>query len=239
MNIIKLVKVIHQKGEIACETGLTIGGLSEFGIGGIDKLVIKNSFKEGNPPYIPGSSLRGKMRSLLELKHTGVQIETTPQGRREGKIHSCKNPKCPVCRIFGAHDVNDRQGPTRLIVRDSMLKVDDERIKAYGKLNGRFVEIKAENYIDRLSGEARSPRFFERVPAGFTFKLDLVYRVFDVDGDKGRTDEDYFRFVLEGLELIQRDTLGSSGSRGYGKVKITASERDKHVYVYESQEGQK
>jgi len=194
-------------GTITCVTGLRIGGSSEvIEIGGLDNPIIKHPLT--NEPYVPGSSLKGKMRALLEFKLNKVHPE--------GKVHeydasTCKTD-CPICRIFGvAKGEGSPFGPSRLIVRDA-------RLISNGSADKTRTERKWENVINRIKGTAENPRQMERVPAGTTFKLEMDYRVFDVDGDKGATDLALFVHVLRGLRLIELDTLGGSGSRGYGKV---------------------
>ena len=61
----KLVKIKKITGEIKCVTNLHIGGSKDMlGIGMMDNPVIRDPVTD--EPYIPGSSLKGKMRSLLE-----------------------------------------------------------------------------------------------------------------------------------------------------------------------------
>jgi len=224
---LRLVGTVSISGEIVVETGLTIGGTETFGIGGIDKQVVKDPLG-GNRPYIPGSSLKGKMRSLLELVKYGVDIGTKQVKGRQvstGEIHSCTNPDCALCTVFGAHDTKDEEiagrGPTRLVVRDAFLVVDDQAQQFFDS-TGRWVDLKTENYIDRLSGTAASPRTFERVPPAMMFRLDMIYRVFartdENGGNDGEADLAKLSLVREGLELLASDYLGSSGSRGYGRI---------------------
>jgi len=194
-------------GTITCVTGLRIGGSSEvIEIGGLDNPIIKHPLT--NEPYVPGSSLKGKMRALLEFKLNKVHPE--------GKVHeydasTCKTD-CPICRIFGvAKGEGSPFGPSRLIVRDA-------RLISNGSADKTRTERKWENVINRIKGTAEHPRQMERVPAGTKFEFEMDYRVFDVDGDEGATDRALFVHVLRGLRLIELDTLGGSGSRGYGKV---------------------
>ena len=64
----KLEKVVTISGQIECKTGLCIkGSNSDLNIGGADSEVIKNPLT--GHPYIPGSSIKGKMRSQLEKKY--------------------------------------------------------------------------------------------------------------------------------------------------------------------------
>ncbi len=223
MNI-QLLGYQKIEGTITCLTGLRIGGSSEvIEIGGLDNPIIKHPLTK--EPYVPGSSLKGKMRALLEM-HYGMidgraKIKDS-EGRERvnkafGDVHSwggvgCKREQCPICRVFGvAKGEGSPFGPGRLIVRDAKLVSNGGADKA-------VTERKWENVINRIKGSAEHPRQMERVPAGAEFEFEMDYRVFDVDDDEGKTDLDLFAHVLRGLRLIELDTLGGSGSRGYGKV---------------------
>ena len=220
----KLLGYLNLTGVMTCETGLLVGGNDSFGIGEINKAMIRQTFN-GNRPYLPGSSLKGKMRNLLEQS----------QGVLRGKdVHSCDVEQCPVCRVFGAGKTEDAKGLTRLVVRDAPLITEVlhapahaqqnlgdyvERVEEYRKQNGSYVEIKTENVINRRTGAADKPRRFERVPAGMKFAIDLSYRIFEQADDAGNNlDLNYFRHVAEALDLVRWDYLGASGSRGYGRV---------------------
>ena len=102
---------IHTISFVAfCDSGLHIGGSQdELTIGGADSPVIKNP--ETRRPYIPGSSLKGKMRAELEKE----------LGRVSGH-QPCGCGDCAVCRVFGAHTSRSRLGPSRVIVRDGQLR---------------------------------------------------------------------------------------------------------------------
>ncbi|MBM3241150.1 type III-A CRISPR-associated RAMP protein Csm3 [Candidatus Poribacteria bacterium] len=219
---------IQITGKIICLTGLTIGTGDVFGIGGIDKEMIRTG--RDKLPYIPGSSLKGKMRHLFELMYNGGNNPID----KEGNPHSCDKVACPICRIFGAGkaeetktEVASKRGPTRLIVRDALLDEDFPSKHGADLHTEQYTEIKAENVIDRLKGTA-TPRRFERVPAGFGFNLNLVYRQFEIKNeDESYSDEaadkeaeEDICHILKALSYVHRDYLGSSGSRGYGKVKF-------------------
>lgn len=208
----KLKKVYEINGKITALSGLHIGmGNQEIHIGGIDNPVIKHPIT--NEPYIPGSSLKGKMRTLLEYKLGKVKSNGKPWSVNDEE----KVKDDPICRIFGSGDPKYPSGPTRLIVRDCYLtgkykkRIDDpeDDLNVYDILEGKW-----ENSIDRTKGTALNPRQTERVVAGVEFNLDLVYRVFD------EKDEENFDYVIEALNLVENDALGGSGSRGYGKVKF-------------------
>lgn len=213
----KLVAIKTLTGEIELLTGLHIGGGdSDMHIGGIDNSVIKHPVTQ--EPYIPGSSIKGKMRSLLEWE-LGVVGETEGKPLSFKHIETLAADQKPaaenILRLFGgAPDGNgnaDDIGPTRLAFWDCPL--DREWVN---EMNGKHLlltEAKMENSIDRIKGVAENPRQTERVPAGAKFQFKLTVREHDMDGD-------LLNVVLKGLRLIEISGLGGSGSRGYGKVKF-------------------
>jgi CRISPR-associated protein Csm3 len=197
-------------GRLECRTGLHIGEEGVLDIGGIDNPVVKSPAT--GYPYIPGSSIKGKMRSLMEWDEGVVE--------RDGEVHTCTDEaavECPVCRVFGTPAESEaKTGPTRLSVRDAY--PTDQTVEQWGELNTSlpYTEVKSENTINRITSEA-NPRKFERVPKGSEFKYELVYGVYDLD-DGGRTDLTNLAAVERALFLIEDSSLGGSGSRGYGKV---------------------
>ena len=216
--------------KLVCETGLQIGaGNTSFEIGGMDNPVIKNPIT--GQPYIPGSSLKGKMRSLLEWQHYPDDVI-----KNNGKV--LNHPKYDVCKLFGISPGNEefqtnsdqeRIFITRAIVRDAYLTEESaEMLQSYLGEN-IFTEIKAENNIDRLTSKA-NPRFFERVPKGAEFKGEMVFTQY-VEEDK-----ELLKLLFEGMRLLEDNYLGGSGSRGAGKVKFTDIKvyiRDKDYYIGE------
>ena len=199
-------------GKIIVKTGLHIGtGSDKVEIGGMDNPVIKNPLTR--EPYIPGSSIKGKLRSLLEWKEGKVRAS-------DGKPCNCGKPECSICRIFGSGNNNREnaklRGPTRLIVRDAELTEDFKKKLHDGK---PILEDKTENSLNRITAEA-NPRHIERVVPGTEFNFELVYRIIDT-GDSGKEDEKLFdSVVLEGLKLLQNDYLGGGGSRGNGRIEF-------------------
>jgi len=216
--IIKFLKYKNIKGIIRCETGLRIGAQANIiEIGGMDNPIIRNPVNDF--PYIPGSSLKGKIRTLLEWEIPGKLDEN-------GNVHSCSDVNCEICRIFGPGNSSDEPaiGPSRAIFRDANLSPDS--LKMLKELRERkgltYVEEKTENIINRIIAKA-TPRTLERVPAGTEFEFEINYRVFEVfddngQSDEGKTDEHNFNWLLHGLWLLSQDALGGSGSRGYGKI---------------------
>lgn len=185
---LKKIKVI--KGRIFCETGLHIGGSQdEIEIGGVDLPVIKHPITK--EPYIPGSSLKGKMRSTLERKYDKVTNKGEPCG--------CGKEDCLICRVFGPHkNTSHSLGPTRILVRDS--KLSQETRNEYKELAVKGgvlpLENKTENIINRLKGHAEHPRSLERVPAGSKFDMEIAVQIFE-----GDNEQDIIDFIKEGLLL--------------------------------------
>ena len=206
-------------GTLKVVTGLHIGaGKDSLEIGGLDQPIIKNPLT--CEPYIPGSSIKGKMRSLLEVsRYMGENSETRKYvlGKKDKKGRGlpcgCANKGCPACTIFGtsAADKNPELGPTRLIVRDAYLSENWREKFRNGELT---MEIKYENTIDRVRGVAEHPRPLERVPAGVDFTFHLSFKVFDDDAPELLND------VFRGLRLIELDALGGNSSRGSGQVRF-------------------
>lgn len=215
------------KGYILLKSGLHIGG-SEAGIhiGGIDNPVIKNPVT--NLPYIPGSSLKGKMRFLLE-HYKGLVDQN---GRGDIPAYT---PSNQVAKMFGHLNHNDYPDslPTRVVFRDSHLVgivenslIDSTSLKSSNinrklddikeKLGTDFVEAKTEVKIDRRSGTALRGglRTIERVPAGVVFEFEICLKEFTDE------DKDDLSLILKGLNLLQNDALGGSGSRGSGRIQF-------------------
>lgn len=203
----KFIGNIIIRGKIECLTGLHIGaGKDTMEIGGVDSPVVRDPVSR--LPYIPGSSLKGKMRSLLEFATGKVG---------NGDIHTCNRADCEVCRPFGSSAQEARTcGPTRLLVRDAY--PDEETKKKWEDLDSElmFTEMKSENYIDRITSAA-NPRFIERVVKGSKFDLEMVYGVYDVDG---HNDLDFFEQVVLAMRMFEDSSLGGNGSRGYGQVRM-------------------
>jgi len=204
-------------GKIKVETGLHIGTGGEYSaIGMVDSPVIKDTLTKR--PMIPGSSLKGKIRSLIAMHKTSGICEV-------------KNDSEEIKRLFGGtYEQKDESGnvvkktiySSRLIFSDTVICNDN-----YSRLNDMDIsvtEIKYENTINRITGEA-NPRQMERVIRGTEFDLNIIYNL--SDGEKPMTTEERHRIIQNdldmlaiGLKLLQLDYLGGSGSRGYGRIKL-------------------
>ena len=193
----QLVKKIRINTTLNLLSGLHIGGGSDsVEIGGIDNPVVKIATKS-NQPFIPGSSLKGKMRCLLE------QIAGSTKVGGNDTINN----------LFGYSQTNQ---PSKLIVRDAMLTEDSvEMLNKCEYLDMPFTENKWENVIDRVKGTAEHPRQTERIPAGVSFDVEFVINVWD-DDNAG----DLIELLKKGLNALENDYLGGSGSRGYGQIKF-------------------
>ena len=204
----KLKKKIIISGTITTDTGLHIGGSKNaMEIGGIDNTVIKTP---KGVPYIPGSSLKGKLRSLLAKKISDSQdVDSDPDIIKllfgyQGQNKDNENNKANESQI------------SRLIFRDAYL--NEEKFKNDFKdchLATDFTEEKIENNIDRKTGKGQHPRQIERVPAGSVFDFKIVMDVYE--GDK---KEEMLEMLKLAFALLEDDYLGGNGTRGYGKVKI-------------------
>lgn len=205
------MKIIELKGKIEVISGLHIGGGDDvMKIGGIDNAVIKNT---KNEPYIPGSSLKGKMRSLLEWDCASVlgygNGEVLCFNHLKNMPNETKQKAEILLKLFG--DKDKKFGITRISVGDCFVS-DESR-------NLTLREAKFENVIDRKTGTASNPRQSERVPSGVKFDFSIRVKILPND------NEAEFKTIIErGLDLIEKDYLGGSGSRGYGRVKFHANE---------------
>lgn len=212
------------EGEIQCQTGLHIGaGKGSLEIGGADNPVVKDAF---GIPYIPGSSLRGRLRSLLEqTMGLAVPSELVYLSKRKGqevRIHHSDRPDDEVCILFGrnpgrAEKVTGESieaataTPARLTVYDAPLIVDSITPQMRENLDDELTEVKSENAVDRITSQA-NPRTLERVPSGARFRFRMVLDVLCQE------DKPLLGRVAEGLRLLEDNALGGGGSRGNGRI---------------------
>lgn len=215
-DIKRVTGKIFVRGTLTALTGLHIGGNSVgMAIGGADSVVVRNPLT--NDPYIPGSSLRGKMRALLERVRGEESSNNNNEGgfsRKKDEALAGRNPDTSLGKLFGVAAENSAE-PTRLIVRDALLtKKSREKLLSAPNADMPMTEVKTEVWIDRITSAA-NPRQIERVPAGAKFTFELVLTLIEGDDHKHFLD-----LLFEGLRLVQADTLGGSGSRGYGQVEF-------------------
>jgi len=189
-------------------SGCRIGGSDDvLQIGGTDLTCIKDP--ASGKPYIPGSSLKGKMRSALEKA----------DGSAEGANPSKRGP---VARVFGPHfDAKHQEGPTRVRFHDAQLAAESQFA----------LELKTESVNNRQTGAAMHPRTLERVAPGAKFSLRIDFDVYDMDANFEYTDlfekkkhkgkDAILQIINDGLDLLCQSGIGSGTSRGYGQIEIT------------------
>jgi CRISPR-associated protein Csm3 len=225
MSSITLHGKLILTGEIQAVTGLHIGGAAAgLDIGGIDNPIIRHPITR--QPYIPGSSLRGKMRGWLDRFYGKDLNKFIKREQPEVRVHECDSDQayknCPVCQLFGItpgeHKDFANLMPTRLIVRDVHLLPGDEKTVgsaawlAKAKTDLPYTEVKWEAAIDRITSAA-VPRQNERVPAGSVFApFEVLVNLY------APADANYLPVVFKGMELLEDDYLGGYGSRGAGKI---------------------
>src|ERR1700690_4184879 len=212
---LQLMGKLILSGELHCETGVHIGaGKGSLEIGGADNPVVKDAF---GLPYVPGSSLRGKLRSLLE-QTTGLAIpaELVYLSKRRGqevRIHQSDRPDDEICLLFGRNPgrlekvvggesmESGTASPARLTVYDAPLLADSITPQMRENLDDELTEVKSENAVDRITSQANPPTL-ERFPAGAKFRFRMVLDVLCEE------DKPLVARVAEALRLMEDDALG-------------------------------
>ncbi len=227
--------------KIIVQTGLHIGsGNDKVQIGGVDSEVIKDPIRK--LPYIPGSSIKGKIRCLLETESEDFTKKDLIEANNAGELNDTLNKYFGINNRFKKKmdDVNkerekqkqepiDYETPTRIIFRDLHLSekyTDEGKEINYKKefLEGRLTtEFKSEISIDRKKGTVTSagPRTIERVPPQVVFEGNVLLRYYDDNELK-----EIKKVLKDGLDLLKNDYLGGSGSRGYGSVTYEVEPQD-------------
>ncbi|MDR3573123.1 MAG: type III-A CRISPR-associated RAMP protein Csm3 [Anaerolineaceae bacterium] len=224
----KLLGKMIFAGQIVCVTGLHIGGsTSGIEIGGVENPVIKDPLTDR--PFIPGSSLKGKLRSLSEWSLGLIEKHEKHGSYTAYDCHELKedrpDPTSPsykrwhnalvLGKLYGASSDDNKirmaAGPSRLIVRDAFPTEDTLNVWETWLGTGIYTEIKTENTLDRITSEA-NPRPLERVPAGSTFDLSMVIDMYESE------ELDLLRLLFSSMRLLEQSSLGGSGSRGSGQI---------------------
>lgn len=188
-------------GKIKLLTGLHIGTSGDFSpIGAVDSIVVRDPVSKS--PIIPGSSLKGKMRSLLAATETNEQWMPKIADEPES-----------ICRLFGTGGQSIQRSRLQFfdlfMSQESVKKLTDADTDLY------LTEIKFENGINRVTSVA-IPRQMERVPAGAEFDFKLVYILDD--------EKDFIadiEMIEKGIRLLHMDYLGMGGSRGNGRIRFS------------------
>lgn len=182
--------------DLEVRTGMHIGGSSAFSaIGAVDSPVVRDPYT--GLPIVPGSSLKGKLRTLL-ARSLCQDIENMPDLSADD---------ARILRLFGSAEPVRR---SRLQFADAFLT----NAEALSNKGVRVTEVKTENTISRANAQA-NPRQIERVIAGAAFGVSIVYDV----TDPAQVEED-LALLAKGMKLLQMDYLGGHGSRGSGRVSL-------------------
>ena len=197
-------KILIQCKLVVC-TGMHIGDSSAFSaIGAVDSQVVRDPLT--GLPIVPGSSLKGKLRTLLARSLSG-DIQHMPS-------HDHDDEK--IKRLFGSSSP----------VQASRLQFSDCFVSNVAEMRRvGITEVKAENGISRADSVA-NPRFIERVSRGTTFDVKIVYEIID----DAQTVED-LALLAKGMKLLQLDYLGGHGTRGSGRVSL----RDFEIIPFEAE----
>jgi CRISPR-associated protein Csm3 len=223
---LKLIGKLILEGEMHCETGLHVGaGKGSLEIGGADNPVVKDAHGR---PYVPGSTLRGRVRALLEQSSgMAVPSELVFISKRKGqevRIHQSDRPDDEICILFGRSpgrmervgggDIDSNHAtPARLSVFDAPLVAESITPQMRETLDDELTEVKSENAIDRITSQA-NPRTLERVPAGARFRIRMVLDIMCPE------DSALPSLLVQGLRLLEDDAVGGGGSRGSGCVRF-------------------
>jgi len=211
----RLREIMQFDFDIELLSGTRIGGSGGgLEIGGEEPNLCVLRDPATGEPYIPGSTLKGKLRSEAERRHGMARSE-------RGSPCMCGELRCRICPLFGAH-FNQRatSAPTRIVVRDAKLTEASRAEYLEREAKGASdVETKTENIILRWDGVARHPRVGERVLPGTRFRARVLVHIYDVDTDEKK--KEYQETIEQALgQIAMGGAIGSSGSRGYGEVKI-------------------
>jgi len=186
-------------GVIESLTGLHIGGGSQFAaIGAVDSVVIKDI--QDDLPMIPGSSLKGKLRSLLSKQLSDGNLP---------KEHNQDDDR--IKRLF---DHAESKNPKTSRIYFSDIFMSEESREELENSDMDATEIKFENTITRSTGVA-NPRQIERAIKGIKYNMSLIYNI-----ENDSEIEEDFKLLMMAFKLLQYDYLGANGSRGYGRVDI-------------------
>lgn len=197
----KLVKKIKYTAEIELLSGLHIGGTNiAMAIGGPDKFVVRNPIDQ--KPYIPGSSLKGKMRALLEMALGQYDMKNS-------KASPCSDASKICGHLFGTAASGEKSQPSRVIVRDALMTTPPDELTHTDLF---LTEAKTEVSIDRITAQA-NPRTNERVPKGVKFRFEAIVNIYSSDNE-----QELCHNFEKAVHLLEDDYLGGNGSRGYGHI---------------------
>ena len=177
-------------------TGMHIGGSDVFSaIGAIDSPVVSDPRTMRS--IIPGSSLKGKLRTLLARSFSG----------NTAKLPQHNKDNIRILRLFGSSESPIRK--SRLQFSDAFVANE----ASFGDIP--LTEVKFENTINRIDSVA-NPRQIERVISGVEFDVRIIYDIHaEITPEEIRED---MALLAKAMKLLQLDYLGGHGTRGSGRV---------------------
>jgi len=245
----QLIDITEISGTLIVKTGLRIGaGDTEMRIGGLDNPIIKHPHTL--EPYIPGSSLKGKVRSLLEMK-SGLMLLTEGDPLSINILMDLMDPSDPSeeknekrkRRLQLIHQINEPK-------RKELMNDGKKILKLFGAGGAEAGEIAAQDigptrvsFADcPLEDEWRHQALAEGLAFTEVKSENAINRIegvaqhprfmeripagarfaFRVTLKKiDKDQEDNLEdLLLLGLKLLTLDALGGCGSRGYGRIEL-------------------
>lgn len=213
MGFERLEEVVEIEVEYTARSCLAVGAGRETSLEATESPVVKI----GNQPVIPGSTLKGVIRSTLEslLAQDNIKV-CVPQASIPGSIrrseHSdyvqkigrqmpcgVKNP-CPICQIFGT--TGDREG-----LSGRAIFLDAQPIGEVGLIERTHVALTRDTK-SQASGKLMS---LQAVDAGAKFKGEIRL----INPKRWQIGA-----ILEALETVKMLGIGSKKTAGYGDVEI-------------------
>jgi CRISPR type III-B/RAMP module RAMP protein Cmr6 len=189
-------------------------------------LVYYSFSRMNNRLVIPGSSIKGAVRNMLEaISNSCLSQEGKAEKKFVIKTHMpCKDldKLCPACRVFGKTGYKGRVSFSDALPIES-IKTKIVKIAElfgpkpnYEKLARKFYQHKKFVYSKDLSPE-RNYRFVEAVPKGKTFQTILSF-------ENLREEEVSLLLYSMGIDQDYKIKIGGAKSRCFGAVEFTPTE---------------
>lgn len=203
------------QGSITALTDIHIGAGKGSGheIGDIDLPILKDSFGRA---YIPGSSIKGKVRTEAERieREIGGDVCTPPDVKRMcGTIKSKLDDLCICCRVFGTAGDNISSA-SKVRFRDSY---PTEKVEQ--------TDVRTGIAMNRSTASVRERALYsvESIPAGTQFEFELVTE---------NLSEEESTLLRASIKSVEDSAIGGGSSRGFGKVKFQFSKLIKRSAAY-------
>ena len=184
------------------------------------KTIIVNG-KKKEIPYIPGSTLKGCMRSLAEriAKSWGWWV-CNPFSHEDKEREDLEEP-CIVCKVFGGGGSRSKRVASHVSFSDAYPERPEEVITT----------TRTRTAIDRVLGSVRSGALFtvEEIPPGFRWKFSM--RITNID--LSDSSDDRAKLLKALLKWLSDPGIhvGSLKSVGYGLVKMIEVKAHRYTIV--------